>query len=273
MVVYEDYSTGHGQVYGYKISTNGPPAPLAPLAAGTAADQLTPDIDGNTVVWVEHQAGSDQIFALDLVTNVVTQLTTSPSNKVQPRISGNRVVWADDRNGNLDLYMYDLSTHLGEQPLVTGPGDQFLADIDGDRVVYTDNSAGFEQVFEFVFAHGPSPYNFTGFFQPVDNLPTINAVKAGSAVPVKFSLGGNQGLDIFAAGYPASQQIVCSTSAPTDQIEQTVTAGSSGLSYDATTDQYSYVWKTDKSWVGTCGQLTLMLKDGTSHTANFEFTK
>jgi len=43
--------------------------------------------------------------------------------------------------------------------------------------------------------------NFSGFFQPVDNLPTLNLVKAGSAIPVKFSLGGNKALSIFAAGY------------------------------------------------------------------------
>src|SRR6185295_6911527 len=35
-------------------------------------------------------------------------------------------------------------------------------------------------------------YNFAGFFQPVDNLPTINAATAGSAIPVKFSLSGNK---------------------------------------------------------------------------------
>jgi hypothetical protein len=122
---------------------------------------------------------------------------------------------------------------------------------------------------------GPPPftYKFTGFFQPVDNLPTVNTVNAGRAVPVKFSLGGNQGLNILAAGYPLTTQIACNTLATLDQIEQTVTAGSSGLSYDATSDQYTYVWKTDKSWAGSCRQLTVKLNDGTSHQANFEFRK
>ena len=58
-----------------------------------------------------------------------------------------------------------------------------------------------------------------------------------------------------------------------DQIEQTVTAGSSSLQYDATFDQYTYVWKTDKSWVRTCRQLDVKLKDGTNHLANFGFQK
>ena len=35
----------------------------------------------------------------------------------------------------------------------------------------------------------------------------VNIVKAGSAVPLKFSVGGYRGLDIFAAGYPASARL------------------------------------------------------------------
>ncbi|MBO0884425.1 MAG: DUF4082 domain-containing protein, partial [Mycobacterium sp.] len=67
-------------------------------------------------------------------------------------------------------------------------------------------------------------YNFSGFSQPVDNVPTINIAKAGSAIPVKFSLGGNQGLDIFQVGYPHVTGVSCSTGAPLDAIESTVTA-------------------------------------------------
>jgi hypothetical protein len=119
----------------------------------------------------------------------------------------------------------------------------------------------------------PPAYTFSGFFQPVDNPPTLNTVKAGSAVPVKFNFGGYQGLDIFAPGYPVSVLANCSTSALTDAIEQTVTASSSSLSYDSTADQYTYLWKTDKSWAGTWRQLDVKLKDGTSHMANFEFPK
>jgi hypothetical protein len=114
-------------------------------------------------------------------------------------------------------------------------------------------------------------YDFSGFFQPVDNAPVFNSVKGGSSVPVKFSLGGNQGLDIFLSGYPLSKQIACDLSSGVDNIEQTVTAGSSSLSYDPSTDEYTYVWKTNKSWAGTCRQLVVILKDGSIHTANFSF--
>ncbi len=96
-------------------------------------------------------------------------------------------------------------------------------------------------------------------------------VNAGQAIPVKFSLSGNKGLNIFATGSPLSQAIACNFSGGTSDIEDTVTAGASSLSYDATSDQYSYVWKTDKAWKGTCRQLVVMLNDGTTHVANFQF--
>jgi predicted extracellular nuclease len=113
-------------------------------------------------------------------------------------------------------------------------------------------------------------YNFSGFFQPVDNAPLVNLANAGQSIPVKFSLGGYQGLAIFASGFPASQSIMCSSGTP-DLIEETATAGSSSLSYNATTDQYTYVWKTEKAWANSCRQLLVQLNDGTVHRASFKF--
>jgi hypothetical protein len=107
-------------------------------------------------------------------------------------------------------------------------------------------------------------YDFTGFFQPVDNAPTINRVNSGAAVPVKFSLAGNQGPDILAAGYPASVKVNCDTGGLMDDIEATETAGASSLSYDTASGQYKYVWKTEKSWTNTCRQLLVRFKDGTA---------
>ncbi|MGQ0641336.1 MAG: PxKF domain-containing protein [Gemmatimonadaceae bacterium] len=114
-------------------------------------------------------------------------------------------------------------------------------------------------------------YRWTGFFQPIDNLPTINSVNAGKAIPVKFSLNGDRGLAILAAGYPKSVAILCSSSTLVDDVEQTVTAGSSSLSFDSANQQYIYVWKTDKGWVNQCRQLLVRLSDGTEQRASFKF--
>jgi uncharacterized repeat protein (TIGR01451 family) len=114
-------------------------------------------------------------------------------------------------------------------------------------------------------------YNFSGFFQPVDNLPTLNVVNAGKAIPVKFSLSGNKGLNIFAANSPYSVSINCDGSLPQSDIDETVNAGGSSLSYNASSDQYNYVWKTENQWKNTCRQLVVVLNDGSEHRANFKF--
>jgi hypothetical protein len=114
-------------------------------------------------------------------------------------------------------------------------------------------------------------YNFSGFFAPIDNLPAFNEMKAGQAAPVKFSLSGNKGLNIFAANSPNSVQINCENGATILPVEETLNAGSSSLSYDATSDRYHYVWKTESSWKNTCRQLNVVLNDGTTHSALFKF--
>jgi len=94
-------------------------------------------------------------------------------------------------------------------------------------------------------------------------------MKAGSAVPLKFSLGGNRGLSIFAPGSPSSQPVSCDTGTPYDAVEQTVSAGGSSLRYDSSTDKYTYVWKTQRAWTG-CRILRLTFADGSVQEAVFE---
>jgi len=115
---------------------------------------------------------------------------------------------------------------------------------------------------------GPS-YALTGPFHPVDAFPTPNAMQAGQTVPVKFSLGGDYGLEVFESEYPKSVASTCGTTAP-DPVEST-SANSSGLVYDATTGVYTYNWKTNKLWKG-CRTLTMLFRDGSSFQANFKFT-
>ena len=127
------------------------------------------------------------------------------------------------------------------------PVDAFCPDTDQRGVPRPQVPACDIGAVEFGFA-------FSGFFAPVDNPPVFNAVKAGQGVPVTFGLGGDQGLGIFEPGYPVSQPIACDTAAPENAIEETVTAGSSSLTYDPSTEQYTYVWKTAKTWASTCRQ-------------------
>jgi hypothetical protein len=125
-------------------------------------------------------------------------------------------------------------------------------------------------VYEDTLRYLVTAYPFQGFFAPIDNLPTFNAVNAGNAVPIKFSLGGFRGLNLFAQGYPASVPIAC-TGGEVDDVEEIVPPGGSSFTYDVPTNQYRYVWQTQRSWRGTCRQLVVRLRDGTEKRANFRF--
>jgi Tol biopolymer transport system component len=113
-------------------------------------------------------------------------------------------------------------------------------------------------------------YVFGGFVAPVANPPAVNLAKAGAVVKVKFTLGGDKGLAVLAAGSPASRQVDCTTGASLGVATPTSSTGG-GLSYDATSGQYLYGWKTDKAWSGTCRAFDLALNDGSHHIAQFKF--
>ena len=121
-----------------------------------------------------------------------------------------------------------------------------------------------------------NPYAFNGFFQPIDNNGVFNKAKIGSTVSVKFSLGGDKGMNIFAAGYPqVSKPIACGVNPAVDTVEEYSTATNSGLKYDPIANQYIYNWKTESTIkAGECRQLIVKLADGSvAKTANFTFFK
>ncbi len=120
-------------------------------------------------------------------------------------------------------------------------------------------------------AYERSAINFMGFYSPISNLPSINNVNAGSAIPIQFSAGGYLGMSIVAAGYPKSQAISCETALPTGTAVPIDTPGASGLTYDNFSRTYTIVWKTEEKWEAACRQLVLRLTDGVDHVGRFRF--
>lgn len=110
-------------------------------------------------------------------------------------------------------------------------------------------------------------FAWTGFFRPLNNPPVVTGAKAGSAIPVSFSLGGDYGSAIFAPGSPVSVPVSCETWTSVSEGDPVETAGGSGLEYDASSRRYRFVWKTDKSWAMSCRELRVTLVDGTTHRA------
>jgi len=55
----------------------------------------------------------------------------------------------------------------------------------------------------------PVIYPFDGFLAPVSNPPMLNIARAGGWVPLRFSLGGDRGLNIITGGAPTVTQTTC----------------------------------------------------------------
>jgi len=260
----------------------------------SAGDDANPSWspDGSKIAFSSNRDGTYEIYVMDPNGSNQTPLpTTAEGTEPDWSPDGSKIAFQSDRDGDFEIYVMN-ADGSGQTPLTVNDSHDanpvwspdgtkilFHSDRDGNFAIYVMNANGSGQTrltdnSTICFQPSWQPlYDFSGFFPPVDNPPTLNGVKAGRAIPVKFSLNGDQGLNIFDTGFPVSQPIDCAASAPLDDVEETTTAGSSSLSYDATTDQYVYVWKTDKGWVGTCRQLIIQLNDGTAHVAYFNFAK
>ncbi|HWO02809.1 MAG TPA: PxKF domain-containing protein, partial [Blastocatellia bacterium] len=117
-------------------------------------------------------------------------------------------------------------------------------------------------------------YTFIGFFQPVDNPPETNAVKAGQSVPLKFQLkcGSSFISDLSAVLSVQSANVACGSEDPDPPLPAD-DSGSSGLHYDYVANQFVFSWKTEKQWANSCRVFILTLRDGSQHLAYFQFKK
>ena len=115
-------------------------------------------------------------------------------------------------------------------------------------------------------------YSWNGFFAPITNTGSgLNLVHAGDIIKLGFTLNGNFGLSILAAGSPSSVPVSCPSETP-HLVAGAHEGTPTGLFYGASSSHYSYGWETSAAWAGTCRQFSLQLNDGTSpHTAVFEF--
>jgi hypothetical protein len=112
-------------------------------------------------------------------------------------------------------------------------------------------------------------FAFDGF-KGLKDLPNVNEANLGTLF-LRFSLGGNHGLDIFEDGYPTSASYRCGSTPPSDASEPAQAQGENGFKYDAGTDEYVFKWNVDKSWKNTCRVFVLGLTDGTTHNVAFSF--
>ncbi len=133
-----------------------------------------------------------------------------------------------------------------------------------------DNSEAFD-------THPNCRRGFVGISDP----PELNTVNRGEAVEMEFDAGGDRGLDILASDSPYSRQVDCTTLrtetpgaefiTPRPLPIPAETPGGSRLSYDPATGRYTFPWKTQQDWGGTCREFVLTRDDGVQHRAFFRF--
>jgi hypothetical protein len=117
-------------------------------------------------------------------------------------------------------------------------------------------------------------YAFGGFYWPVKNPPTVNTMKAGWIVPLRWSLADGSGkivTDAKTFKAVSSQAVSCTAGATAQPIGEAQASGQTGLFYNPLTKKFVYLWKTSGSWKGACRQVTVEFADGQKRHANFKF--
>ena len=103
-------------------------------------------------------------------------------------------------------------------------------------------------------------WDFGGFLGKNEERPGPNTAKAGANLNLRFTLDGDQGMAVLAAGYPRSGTYTCGGTPLLDATEPVA-----GDLNAAGSGQYSFAWKTNKAWADTCRTFVLKLADGTYH--------
>jgi hypothetical protein len=108
-------------------------------------------------------------------------------------------------------------------------------------------------------------YDFVGFNSPLANPPSVVSDSANKKQRFEFSLRGNQGLGVIAAGYPTQRPIDCNSHAATVSSQPMDVS----LSYEAKKDLYTFEWTPGKQLGGSCREVAVKLDDGTVHRTWF----
>jgi YVTN family beta-propeller protein len=102
-------------------------------------------------------------------------------------------------------------------------------------------------------------YAFPGFVVDRD----VRRLHAGGSLRIRFSLGGDWGRYVLAAGEPASAPVDCATPGDLGAAVRARSHGRRGLRFRR--GLYRFDWQTERAWAGTCRVFVLGLADGSEH--------
>ena len=112
------------------------------VTATDYASERDPDVSGRTIVFQREQGTpvEKNVVACDLDTHTEKVLSLD-GDQESPRINGDFVVFTDLASGLLHIGLWQLSTG-GHFEITGGDSSQFLPDIEGNRIIYSDNRLG-----------------------------------------------------------------------------------------------------------------------------------
>ncbi len=144
----------------------------------------TPDRDERDAgIWhsrvvYEGLTGAERdVYAFDLDTGIERRLAL-PADQGHPSISGDFVAFDDLTTGVYHIKLWHLPSD-GVFPITGGQSGQFLNDIDGNRVVYTDDRGGQLDIYLFEFQFTPGAGVATDCAHLNGALPLLDATLVG----------------------------------------------------------------------------------------------
>lgn len=151
------------------------------------AEQSTPRIDGNTIVYVDRPNWNYDVYTYDAETQSTSPVAVGVGDQFYPSISGNKVVYSDNRSGHTGIYSYDLTTEIEE--LVTS-NSVSRTSISGNRIVWTDQRNGNVDIYM---------YDLNPNVAPTAQISLVPTVMLGESVA--FDGSGSSDSDGTVASY------------------------------------------------------------------------
>ena len=188
VIVWQRCAGGRCDIFSYDWAS----ATTRQLTATPTGDERHSDISGTNVVYQALRDGEYDICSFDLVTGQEKQLAL-PGDQRNPSVSGDYVTFDDTATGTYHVGLWHIPSNTVFQ-VTSGTASQYLNDIDGNRIVYTDDRNGQDDIYMYEFPPLDTPDQFTfgdrtgvALNTPIES----NSVAVtGNYVPVPISIAG-----------------------------------------------------------------------------------
>jgi len=117
--------------------------------------EIFPDVSGQRIVYYGMRGGEWDIYYYDLSTGIEYRLVL-PGVQGIPHISGDFVSFDDASMGQYHVKLWHIPSNTVYEVTTSSSGQQYLNDIDGNRIVYTDDRNGNLDIYMYEFVPPPS---------------------------------------------------------------------------------------------------------------------